>query len=94
MVKQEETKKVKRPTALKRDEQHEKGRLRNKIYRSRMRTSIRHFDEVLAKGDEASKKDALKEVYSLLDKCVQKGVMKLNKASRTKSRLALRSVKV
>lgn len=94
MAKEEEVKKKeRRPTALKRDMQSEKRRLRNRSYKSRIKTAVRHFDETLAKGDESSTKGALNQVYSLLDKCVQKGVIKLNKASRTKSRLTVRASK-
>lgn len=85
-------KKVKQPTAIKRDLQSEKKRLINKVYRSRVRTAIRNFQETVGKGDEAVSTVKLNEVYSILDKCVQKGVFKLNKASRTKSRLAAKAV--
>jgi small subunit ribosomal protein S20 len=91
MAKQE-AKKVKRPTALKRDLQSKKRRLNNKIYKSRVRTAIRAFQETLTKGDQADTTTKLNEVYSILDKCAKKGVFKLNKASRTKSRLAARAV--
>lgn len=95
MAKKEEEvkKKEKRPSALKRDMQAEKRRLRNRVYKSRIKTAVRQFDESLEKGDQTSTKGALNDVYSLLDKCVQKGVIKLNKASRTKSRLTVRASK-
>ncbi len=92
MAKQEEKKKVKRPTALKRDLQNKKRRLNNKMYKSRVKTAIRKFQDSLIKGEEAVTKEQLNEVYSLLDKGVKKGVYKLNKASRTKSRLTVRAV--
>ncbi|CAF22856.1 30S ribosomal protein S20 [Candidatus Protochlamydia amoebophila] len=92
MAKQEvAAKKVKRPTALKRDLQNKKKRLNNKIYKSRVRTAVRSFQESLVKGDETLSKAKLDEVYSILDKCAKKGVFKLNKVSRTKSRLAARA---
>jgi small subunit ribosomal protein S20 len=91
MAKQAETKKIKRPTALKRDLQSSKRRLNNKMYKAQVRTAIRDFQDALSK-DEAATKEKLNDVYSLLDKCVKKGVYKLNKASRTKSRLAARAV--
>lgn len=90
MAKKEETKKTRRPTAQKRDMQSEKRRLNNRMYKSNVRTAIRQFQETLSKGDEAATKESLNSVYSLLDKCVKKGVFKLNKASRTKSRLTAR----
>jgi small subunit ribosomal protein S20 len=92
MAKEEVKKKEKRPTAIKRDLQSEKARLRNKIYRSRVRTAIRAFQETVAKGDGTAINGKLNEVYSILDKCVQKGVFKINKASRTKSRLAAKAL--
>lgn len=95
MAKQEDKKaekKVKRPTALKRDLQNKKRRMNNKIYKSRVRTAIRTFQESIEKGDQAATTEKLNEVYSILDKCTKKGVFKLNKVSRTKSRLAARAV--
>lgn len=89
--KTEQVKKVKRPTALKRDIQNEKRRLRNKAFKSQVRTTIRQFEELLPKGDTAAITEKLTQVYSLMDKGVKKGVFKINKASRTKSRLTARS---
>jgi small subunit ribosomal protein S20 len=88
----EAPKKIKRPTAQKRDLQNEKKRLENKNYKSRVRTSVRAFHESIEKGDLAATQAKLDEVYSILDKCVKKGIFKCNKASRTKSRLAARAV--
>lgn len=84
--------KTKRPTPLKRDEQSEKRRLRNKSFKASVRTAIRKFDEVLPKGDQKEIQKELDEVYSIMDTGVKRGVFKLNKASRTKSRLAARAV--
>ena len=84
--------KVKRPTPLKRDLQNEKSRLRNKTFRSQVRTAVRHFEETLTKGDAAQVKESLSTVYSLMDKGVKKGTYKPNKASRIKGRLAARAV--
>jgi len=89
MAEKQEAKKVKRPTALKRDDQNIKRREQNKTYKSRVRTAMRTFQEKIEKGETAT--EALNEVYSLLDKCVKVGIFKINKASRTKSRLAARS---
>lgn len=94
MAKEEAAKgKEKRPTPLKRDLQNEKRRLRNKSFKSSVRTAIRALDEALPKGDKAVIKQHLDEVYSLMDKGVKRGVYKLNKASRTKSRLAAKAAK-
>jgi small subunit ribosomal protein S20 len=91
MAKQETKTKVKRSTALKRDDQNIKRRDQNKMYKSRVRTAIRNFVEKLEKGESST--EALNEVYSLVDKCVKTGVYKINKGSRTKSRLAARVAK-
>lgn len=93
MAKAEEKKKqkVKQPSAIKRDIQHEKRRLRNKSFKSSVRTTIRNFEEALAKGDQAAIKGSLNEVYSAMDKGVKKGVYTINKASRTKARLTARA---
>lgn len=80
-------KKERRPSALKRDMQAEKARLRNKMFRSKVKTAIRSFEE---ESKTESAQTRLNEVYSLMDKGVKKGVYTRNKASRTKSRLAVK----
>jgi len=83
-----EKKKVKRPTAQKRMIQNSKSREANRIFKAQVRTAIRCFRESLVGEDSIAHRKRLNTVYSLLDKCVKKGVFKLNKASRIKSRLA------
>jgi small subunit ribosomal protein S20 len=85
-------KKTKRPTALKRDLQSKKRRMENRVYKARVRTAIRSFQESIEKGDQALTTEKLNAAYSILDKCAKEGVFKLNKVSRTKSRLAARAV--
>lgn len=80
----------KRPTALKRDDQNEKQRLRNRAFKSSVRTSIRKLQEAIEAGDEDLAKNCLNETYSMMDKGVKRGIFKNNTASRTKSRLAAR----
>jgi len=81
--------KEKRPTALKRDLQSEKRRLANRSYKAEVNTAIRILKESVSKKDQTASKAHLSAVFSLMDKGVKTGVFKLNKASRTKSRLAL-----
>lgn len=89
-VKKGAPKKVKRPTALKRDMQNEKRRLRNKAFKSQVRRAVRSLNEAASQvKDEAELSEKLNKVYSLMDKGVKKGVFKRNKASRTKSRVSL-----
>jgi small subunit ribosomal protein S20 len=85
--------KVKRPTPLKRDEQNAKRRTRNRTFKASMRTTIRKFEEAVEKGDAAVSKKELNEVYSIVDKGVKYGIIKKNKASRTKSRMTARLAK-
>lgn len=85
-------KKVKLPTAIKRHLQSLKKNERNRAFKASVKTAIRHFEEVVEKRDETEIKLKLNEVYSLLDKGVKTNKFKLNKASRTKSRLANRAV--
>jgi small subunit ribosomal protein S20 len=91
--KQEEKKqsKPKRPQAKKRDLQNEKKRLQNKVFVSQVRTAIRDFDKAMSQKDGALTKESLNKVYGLMDKGVKHGIFKVNKASRTKSRLTARA---
>lgn len=82
--------KERRPKALKRDLQNEKHRLRNKAFKSNVRTVVRRFEEISAKGDATATKESLNEVYSIMDKAVKRGIFKLNKASRLKARMTAR----
>jgi small subunit ribosomal protein S20 len=86
-------KKTRRPTAQKRDDQSKRRNLRNKVYKSRIRTAVRHLDEAQKAGDQSATQVRLNEIYSLMDKGVKKGILKANQASRTKSRLTQRLAK-
>jgi len=80
--------KVKRPTAEKRDIQHEKRRLLNRSFKSRIRTAMSSFEKVVSEKKEQEAQAQLKTLYSLLDKAVKRGIYKVNKASRLKSQFA------
>lgn len=86
-----EAKKTRRPTAQKRDIQNEKKRVINKQFKSEMRTSVRHFMESLKDGDKGMIQEKLNGVYGMLDKAVKRGLIKINAASRKKSRLAAKA---
>ena len=75
-------------SAWKRMRQTRKLRATNRAVRSETRTARRRFNEVVASGDQAESAGNLKELYSLLDKAVKKGVLKANTVSRYKSRAA------
>ena len=96
-AKKTETKKegkARKPSALKRDLQSEKRRLRNRSFRASVQTALRSLEQSLEKkeGTEALK-SKLNAIYSLMDQGVKKNVYKPQKAARTKSRLALRCAK-
>lgn len=93
MAEAKKAEKKKRPSALKRDIQSEKNRLRNKQFRSRVNTAMRTFERSLAEKNEPAIKNSLSDVYSLMDKGVKTGIFKANKANRIKSRLTARSSK-
>lgn len=81
--------KVKRPTAIKREIQNEKRYEINRAFKASVRTAIRQYETALEK-DMAEAKESLQIVYSVMDKGVKRGLFKVNKASRTKSRLTSR----
>lgn len=78
-------------SALKRARQIVKRTAANRANKSRVRTSLRAFREVLAKGDAAAIEAQYRKTASALDKGVQKGVLHDNTASRYKSRLSARA---
>ena len=86
--------KTKQPSALKRDLQGEKRRLRNRSYRASVLTSIRALETSLSQKDAPEAlKLKLNAIYSLMDKGVKRGIFKPQKAARTKSRLTARCAK-
>ena len=75
-------------SAEKRMRQNEEQRKRNRRYRTRMRTQIKKFHQLLDGKEVESAGSFLKEVYSVIDRTAQKGVIHANTAARYKSRLA------
>ena len=74
-------------SAAKRHRQSEKRRLHNKIIRSRIKTHSKIFMDAVSSGlsDESEKK--YRELSSLLDRAVSKGVFQRNIAARKKSQM-------
>ena len=85
-----EEKKVKKATALKRQEQSERKRIQNKAFRSKVRTAFKGFLSSVNEKDAKKQMVSFAEVSSLLDKGVNKGIFKKNKASRLKARMSVR----
>ena len=76
-----------KPTVLKRNRQNEARRARNRTYRGRMRSNIRHLRGLVETGDTAAARQALPQILSLIDATASKGVIHRNTAARYKSRL-------
>jgi small subunit ribosomal protein S20 len=76
------------PSALKRYRQSEKRQAINTANRHKLKTQLRKLKTAVAakKADDA--KGLLPQTFRLIDKSVQKGVIKKNTAARYKSRLA------
>jgi small subunit ribosomal protein S20 len=77
-------------SAEKRNRQALAGRLRNKINKTKMKSSIKKLDEAVVVGAADAVKDALREATSVIAKTASKGTIHKRNASRKISRLAKR----
>jgi small subunit ribosomal protein S20 len=75
------------PSALKRYRQSQKKRLINSTNRHKLKTQMKKLKTAIASGNAGDAKSLLPETVKLIDKSVQKGVIKKNTARRYKSRL-------
>lgn len=75
-------------SAIKRYRQSQRRRLINQINRHKLKTQMKKLKTAVASGKAADVKAMLPETFSLIDRSVQKGVIKKNTARRYKSRLA------
>lgn len=74
-------------SAIKRNKQNEKRRVRNRIYRGKARTFVARAKVAINGKDAEVAQAATLEAISALDKAAQKGVIHKNNAARRKSRL-------
>lgn len=81
-------KKERRPQAQKRAIQAEERTLRNRIFKSRVRTALRQLRDAVKEGGQEAIQAQLSVVYSLADKGAKRGIYKTNKAARMKSRIS------
>jgi len=77
-------------SALKRIRQSEKKRLRNKAYKSKMRTVVKKFYTAADANDLTTAEKAYSEAVKVICKVGQKGVIHKSQASRRVSRLTLK----
>ena len=74
-------------SAIKRNRQNEKRRLRNRYFAGRARTFVRRARQSIESGDLEEARQATREAVSALDKAAEKGIIHKNNASRRKGRL-------
>lgn len=74
-------------SAIKRNRQNEKRRLRNRAVRERMKTLIKNLLKT-AKEDPKKAAEFLPKVYSSIDTACKKNLIHKNNAARKKSRVA------
>lgn len=84
-------------SALKRAEIAERNRLRNKAYKSAVKTLMKKYlvavDTYAANPSPESKQDVLakmSDAYSKIDRAVKRGILHPNNGARKKSKLAQR----
>lgn len=77
-------------SAIKRNKQNEKRRLRNRVFRGRARTFVQKARLAIEGGDAQIAKDEVLKAVSALDKAAEKGILHRNNAARRKSRLMKR----
>lgn len=75
-------------SAIKRVEIAERNRLRNRSWKSAVRTARTAVTESLNAADKKEAASTLSELYHVIDQAVVKGILHKNSASRKKSRLA------
>jgi small subunit ribosomal protein S20 len=74
-------------SAIKRNKQNEKRRLRNRTYRGRARAFVREARVIIEGQNSEEARAATLKAISALDKAAEKGVIHKNNAARRKSRL-------
>lgn len=78
---------AKSKTPAKRARNAEKSRVRNKAYKSSLKTSMKSYEASLTEDNLDAARERLLKVTSLIDKSVSKGILHKNNAARKKSRL-------
>ena len=74
--------------AKKRARQNTQKKVINRARKSQVKTQIKHFEEILEKGNVAAASEQLRLVTKKLDKTASTSTMHKKTASRKKSRLA------
>lgn len=72
----------------------ERNRLRNKTWKSSIRTVRNQVADAVKSANPENAATALSHAYEIIDKAVTKGVLHKNSAARRKSRLAAKVVAI
>jgi small subunit ribosomal protein S20 len=81
-------------SALKKNRQDQKRRLRNRAHASKLRTQMKKIGQAIAGGDAKAVAGMMNETVALVDRTAKHRVIHPNAASRTKSRLAKALAKI
>ena len=81
-------------SALKKNRQDQKRRIRNRAHASRLRTQMKKMGLALLSGDATAAAAMMNETVGLVDRTAKHRVIHRNAASRTKSRLARALAKI
>jgi len=76
---------AKSKTPAKRARRAEGNRLRNKAYKSRLKTAVNKYESSLVAEDIEAARENMLQVTSMIDKGAGKGIMHKNTAARRKS---------
>jgi len=80
---------MKNRSAIKRHNQSEVRRMRNRSAKSEVRTTARKYTEAVHASNAESAAALLRELSSQLDSAARKGILTKNSAARKKSRMQL-----
>lgn len=80
---------MKNRSAIKRHNQSEVRRMRNRSAKSEVRTTARKYTEAVHAANAENAAALLRELSSQLDSAARKGILRKNSAARKKSRMQL-----
>lgn len=75
-------------SAIKKMRQDEKRRIRNKSYKTRVKSVVKEVETALNDQNREAAEQAFQNAVSVIDRVASKGIIHKNKAARKKSRLA------
>lgn len=81
-------------SAIKRIRSNRRRQVANKVVRTYARTSVKNARAAISSGTDAERAEALRNVYSALDRAAVKGVIHKRNAARRKSRLTKQLAKL